>query len=398
MIDYINDSQAIVGDDKVAYTFAAVSDSPRDFDSFRRPGDTLDWNNQANYFGDYLIMPFGANNDLPDYIREVVYQNYIAPGLINRKVELLWGMGPRLYVEKIVGNRITRQWVEVDEILTWLHSFDFETYLMNLAVDYHNVQTVASRLILNKGYKFGKGRINRPEHVKIDRVRLAVHKSDLTRTNITHAIVTDWSFKNIGSINLAKIYPLFDYKDPFKHPHSIHFSNKYTFCTDYYAIPEIYGSCEWIKQSTAVPLIFKALSKNSINLKYHVESPQLFWNNKEEEIKRRCIQTGKVFHESMLVQFRDEFLKSVTKVLAGIENTGKFLHTIKNFTVNGTNLIEQGWTIKIIDQNIKDFVEAQIKISQRSDRAVSAGINLHSALGNLSDTGKEESGSEQHYA
>jgi hypothetical protein len=35
-------------------------------------------------------------------------------------------------------------------------------------------------------------------------------------------------------------------------------------------------------------------------------------------------------------------------------------------------LIEQGWTIKPIDQNIKDFVETQIKIADKADSAVFA--------------------------
>lgn len=172
----------------------------------------------------------------------------------------------------------------------------------------------------------------------------------------------------------------------------------YTFCTDYYSVPDIYGSLEWLNRSTAVPLIFKALSKNSINLKYHIESPQAFWDRKEETIKQNCTIKGIEYKEEMLQAYQKEFLQKISKVLSGEENTGKYLHTTKSFTVDGTNLLEHGWTIKVIDQNIKDFVEAQIKISQRADRAVASGISLHSALGNMSETGKVDSGSEQHYA
>jgi hypothetical protein len=44
------------------------------------------------------------------------------------------------------------------------------------------------------------------------------------------------------------------------------------------------------------------------------------------------------------------------------------------------------WDIKVIDQNIKDFVQAQISISERADHALAAGLNLHSALGNISES------------
>jgi hypothetical protein len=172
----------------------------------------------------------------------------------------------------------------------------------------------------------------------------------------------------------------------------------YSFCTDYYTVPDIYGSLEWLKRSTAVPLIFKALSKNSINLKYHIVSPQKFWDNKRKEIEANCNAAGKVYKPSMLLEYQKSFLDKIGVVLSGDENTGKYLHTTNEFTIEGTNLIEHGWEIKVIDQNIKDFVEAQIKISERADHALSSGLNLHSALGNVSESGKSDSGSEQIYA
>ena len=147
-----------------------------------------------------------------------------------------------------------------------------------------------------------------------------------------------------------------------------------------------------------MPLIFKALSKNSINLKYHIISPQKYWNIKEDEIKENCTKKQIQYKSEMLIEYQTEFLKKMAAVLSGEDNTGKYLHTSKILEINGTNLLEHGWEIKVIDQNIKDFVEAQIQISQRADRAVASGISLHSALGNMSETGKVDSGSEQVYA
>jgi hypothetical protein len=172
----------------------------------------------------------------------------------------------------------------------------------------------------------------------------------------------------------------------------------YSFCTDYYTVPDLYGSLEWLNRSTAVPLIFKALSKNSINLKYHIVSPQAFWDKKQKEIEQNCTKTGQVYNAKLLLDYQKSFLEKISVVLSGQENTGKYLHTSKSFTVEGTNLVEHGWEIKVIEQNIKDFVTAQIAISERADHALSAGLNLHSALGNVSESGKSDSGSEQLYA
>ena len=63
------------------------------------------------------------------------------------------------------------------------------------------------------------------------------------------------------------IFPLFDKKNPWKSGISIMYSSLYTFCSDFFAIPQILGSVPWIIQSSKVPKFFEALSKNSVILK-----------------------------------------------------------------------------------------------------------------------------------
>ena len=77
---------------------------------------------------------------------------------------------------------------------------------------------------------------------------------------------------------------------------------------------------------------------------------------------------------------------------------GKFWHSTKTIKIEGNNLKETGWEIKPIDMNIKEFIDAQIEVSNRSDRAVSSGVGLHGALGNVNESARSNSGSEQIYA
>mgnify|MGYP003396253253 FL=1 len=77
---------AIVEFDKVAYTYQ-VAETPRDFDKRSVKGDTLDWNNITNLFGDYIIYPYGSTNDLPQIIKEVVDNSYNVPGFLKRKTD-----------------------------------------------------------------------------------------------------------------------------------------------------------------------------------------------------------------------------------------------------------------------------------------------------------------------
>lgn len=398
-IEYVG-RDAIVDTPDVAFTYQ-VSETPRDLYQSNGRSNDLDWNSQCSFVGDYLVHPFGANNDLPDIIKQTVQTNYIAPGILKKKTQLIWGMGPILYTEKLVptkdGNKRIRILQEDPEVDAWLESWDYQDYLLRACTDYQHIEGVFSKFELSKGGRIGIPSISRIVHQFCDRTRLATAKDNESR-KATHAITSDWSFNNVQALTKYKAYALFDFQNPFANPNAILYSNMYSFCTDYYTVPDLYGSLEWLNRSTAVPLIFKALSKNSINLKYHIVSPQAFWEKKQQEIETNCTQRSIQYKPSMLLDYQKEFLEKISVVLSGDQNTGKYLHTTKSFTVEGTNLLEHGWEIKVIDQNIKDFVAAQISISERADHALSAGLNLHSALGNVSESGKSDSGSEQIYA
>lgn len=396
MIKLFEGGSAIVESSNVSFTFS-TSESPRDFYKNRNDLNNLDWAMSYNYVGDFIMHNYGANNDLPEVIRNAVQTNYIAPGIIKKKTQLLWGLGPKLYQEVFENKVLVRNWVEDKEIQQWLDSWDYETYLMSCVVDFHHLEGVFSKFVLTKGFYIDSPKIALIEHIKPDRCRLASKKSDKT-LKATHALLSSFPINRLEVQTNFEVFPLFDFKQPFKFSNAILYSNLYSFCFDYYTLPDLYGSIEWLNRSTAVPIIFKALSKNSINLKFHIISPQEFWNKKKEIIEENCSKMGIEYNNSMLLDYQKSFLEKISEVLSGDENTGKYLHTTKEFTVDGTNLIEHGWEIKVIDQNIKDFVESQISISERADHALTAGLNVHSALSNVSESGKSDSGSEQLYA
>lgn len=398
-IEYVG-RDAIVDTPDVAFTYQ-VSETPRDFYKLKGDSNGLDWDDHSSYIGDYRVHAYGTNNDLPDVIKLAVQTNSMTPGALKKKTQLIWGLGPILYSEKIIqtteGNKRVRIIEEDPEITNWLESWEYLDYVIKACTDYQHLEGVFTRFELTKGARIGTNFVAKLNHAYPDRTRLATHKLSKS-TAATHAITADRSFAKVQSTSEYKVYPLFDFTNPFSNPNAVLYSNMYSFCTDYYTVPDLYGSLEWLNRSTSVPLIFKALSKNSINLKYHIVSPQAFWDKKRDDMKANCSLRSLTYKESMLLDYQKAFLEKISVVLSGDENTGKYLHTTKSFTVEGTNLIEHGWEIKVIDQNIKDFVQAQILISERADHALSSGLNLHPALGNVSESGKSDSGSEQIYA
>jgi len=392
---------AYVETENAVFSFE-VSENPRDFEQSRkaRAEDSLNWSNspQINHIGAWRILPYGDNNDLPNIIKNTVQNNSIVPGILKKKTGMLWGKGPKLYKESFDDAfNLVREWQDDEEIQDWLDSWDAEAYLTAACVDFNHIEGVFTKFYLSKGGRIGQPKIAKLEHAGVDRSRLAV-PLNTKEVKPSHVIVNDWFLTHLDHLTDFKVYPIFDFTQPFQSRNSIYYSNMYSFCTDYYTVPDIYGSLEWIRRSTAVPLILKALSKNSINVKYHITSPREFWNQKKAVIIENCTRLDIEYKDSMLVEYQSEFLRKIAKVLSGESNSGKFWHTVSDLVIDGGSLKEVGWTIKPIDQNIKDFAETQIKIGERADRATAAGVGVHSAIGGTGKDGSSDSGSEQLYA
>lgn len=100
----------------------------------------------------------------------------------------------------------------------------------------------------------------------------------------------------------------------------------------------------------------------------------------------------------MMQDLEDKIFDGLSDVLSGVENVGKFWHnkTVQSFV--GGKAVEEGWKINPIKQEVKEYVDAQIAVANKSDFAVQAGLRLHAALAFVGADGKSDSGSEQLYA
>lgn len=312
-IEYIRNG-GYIGDENQVFTFE-VTDNPRNFDTYRLDASDLDWaEGREHYLGNWRIFPYGNNNQLPKEIRDVIQKNYIAPGLMKKKTQWLWGKGPKLYEETFDDEgKLTRKWQDNPEIRRWLESWDYEKYLSKCCVDFSFVEGVWTKYVQTRAGRITTPKIARLEFVPVSRARLAVAMEG-DRVNPTHGIVTDWNFEMINAILNYQLYPLFDHKKPFASKHSIYYSNMYSFCSEYYTVPDVYGALEWLRRSTAIPIILAAMSKNSANIKYHVQSPQKFWDDKKDELEQIANKKGKKFKESDFIKWRENFLRQVAKV------------------------------------------------------------------------------------
>ncbi|WP_074406629.1 hypothetical protein [Aquimarina megaterium] len=353
-----------------------------------------DWGENTLNIGNYRVIPFGEENDIPDKIIDTLYPNHLAPRIQNRKVELVAEQGPYLYETEVDGEKYKRKPVVEPAITEWLESIDYEEKLHFIASQYYNTNVTFTKIFRDRAGLIGSSSsLAQIEVLSTHNCRLAYKESSKTKIP-THVIIGD--FKN-GKEDEYEVYPLFDRLEPTKYPVSIHYYARRSFGVNYYSMPEIYGALPWIKRSTAIPKVIEALTNNSLNIKWHITSPKEYWDQKRKLIQEN-LPDGEKYTEKLLDDLKEQILKKLSELLSGVENVGKFWHNETVTTIIGGSPVELGWKITPIEQKVKDYVKSQLDIATQSDFSVVAALGLHSALANVGADGKSDSGSEQLYA
>lgn len=340
------------------------------------------------------VVPYGVNNNLPVEIRRIMDENNLASGILEREIGLLHGLGYRLYKEEldVEKNEFVRKWIQDNEIQDWLESWQYEKYLDMATVEYKYLKGHFTKFYRNRGPRIGRdGKIMKLACVPGADVRLQWVDSRRLE-DVKNVIVGD--FENDCTKGIQS-FPVFQPEDPFSNPVSILYSNMYSFCRNFYSVPSYYGSLNWIKRSSDIPQIIKSLTDNGINPGYMISSPSKYWESKENMLREKCELEGKAYNPQMLEDLKNETLEKIGSVLGGKTNVGKFFHTVSFMDEMGKTW---EWKVTPIEKDLKNFIEAQIKISEKADSATTSGIGLHPSLSNIMVDGKLSSGSEMLYA
>lgn len=389
------------------HAWAAHLEDGRVFTLSTRGGDAqipgLLWQNVANNWetmpysvSGENVVPFGHDNNLPSKLRDVLDANNLAPGVLERQLGLIYGQGLFLYRLNYRDGEIVREWMPDREIENWLHSWDVVTYAKGALSDYLHLKGFFNACYLQRGSRIGlNARIARLEHIPAKNARLEWADSHELQ-DVKHILVGDFERACVGT-GIRK-YPVYDRRDPGRYAASASYNRTYSFGRDFYSVPQFWGTLRWIIRGSEIPTIFKYVTDNGLNLAYHVHSPQAYWDAKREMLRRIhpewAADDAKI--EAEIAKMTGEFLRSLTAVLSGKENAGKFFHTVDVLDDDTGKPVT--WHIDPIDQKIKDFVESQLKISEASSSAITSGMGLHPALSNLIINGKLASGSELLYA
>ena len=384
---------ALLLDDGRVYT---TSNQPRaEMDAMVWSLADRNWEFRPVSVGSFKVVPFGHNNDIPNRLRDTLDDNNLAPGILERQLNLMYGQGPFLYRLGFDGGEIRHIWTEDRDVQAWLDSWDYRSYIIGVATDYLYLKGFFNSVHLRKGHRIGQRPfIDHLEHILAKNARLEwpEDSTSIDPKDVRHILVGDFEH---GCINTGiRSYPVYDPRDPGKYGVSAVYVNNYSFSRNFYSVPQYWGALRWIVRGSEIPTIFKYVTDNGLNLAYHVHSPQGYWDLKREALQSLHRDWSDAQVEEEISHMTETFLKNLTEVLSGKENAGKFFHTVD---VQAGDHVET-WKIEAIDQKIKDFVDSQLKISEASVSAITSGMGLHPSLSNIMVNGKLASGSEMLYA
>lgn len=343
--------------------------------------------------GDFSIVANGNENNYPEEIRQLLDENNLTPEVLNKQTQLLWGQGPALYRVQFENGKRLKYWVEDKEIQAWLDSWDYEDYLLKASTEFRTLNGHFTKYYRNRGARISGKRafVSKLEHVSGMFSRLEWPDDN---NQIRGIIVGD--FRQPWKQGLRR-YPVFDPEDPLAFPVAMRYSNLYSFALDLeYSRAPFHGTINWIKLGSSIPKLLTNFNANSMAIKYHIQVPAIYWAQLREKLEEKCVNENLQFTEKMFDDLKTETFRSVSAALAGNDKVGKFLSTDLVFDELSNQYI--GWKIEPLDQKVKDFIDAQINISNHSLFEITSGLGLHPALSNLSKDGNLPSGSEQLYA
>jgi hypothetical protein len=349
--------------------------------------------------GGYEIVPEGEDNKLGYQLMQLLEDNNLGLGVIRRQRGLQYGQGLSMYridFDNETGRRQVK-WFWDDAVGKWLEGFDHEEYLLNVLFDLLCKNEYYTKIIRNREPRItgGSGKVAALEHVPCaDCRRQWPDKKGM----IANIFTGDWSE---GEPDPIYRYPVFDPAKPMTKEAYMMWSSFYMFGRNATkeVVPGYWGARKWMQRSNVAPDILKSQTDNGLNIKWHIISPQSYWDAKREILMKQCEQKETEYKESMLEDLKDQVLQGLSKVLSGIENVGKFFHSEAVRTELGIGKSEiLKWEIVPIDMKVKEFTEAQITISNKADQAITSAMGLHPSLSNILIDKKLASGSELLYA
>ena len=319
--------------------------------------------------GSYKVSPWGTDNLFPQSLR-AVFKNNLAPGLLDFKTDMLFGVGYTLV------NEGTGQEEEFKAEWEWLNSWDVFNYLLCQVVDFVTCENCFGQV---RGTKVG-GKVADILHINASECRLEVMKNSV----INHVVVGNWEDSG-GKYTGYKVWQLFAdvAARRMSLPIAMYHVKKPTFGFRYYNYPVYIGAMNtWMPVANMIPQMHLNTLKNMLMAVYHVQIPL-------QPLLE--LQKVKKWTQQQLDEYVQQQLDEMDNMLSGSENAGKTWHT---FTTNDSSGKPMEWKITLIDNKMKEMSESYLKLFNDSNQALTSAFQVQPSLASIQLGDKMSSGSE----
>ena len=355
--------------------------------------DSVGWDDNPVTVAGIRVIPWGADNNLPNTVRNLLEKNNLGPGILDRKIGLLYGQGPALCRYRYENNERVQEWIEDEEIQEWLDSWDYRRFIRECLMEYNHLKGVFVKYISARRRRLGQPWIHSLECMPSSDCRLEWPENDSRRIeDVRHILYGDFAG---FTRQQYRLYPVFDRWNPAQYDTAIKYHSMRSFGRNFYAISSFYGSIPWMKDANNLPRIIEYLNKNMIAAAYIVHVPDTYWKRKEDLIKEKNPEITEVGLSLKMDEYKRELARDIADVMAGTSNVGKFFMTVDFLDPDGH---AQSWKIEPIELNIDKYIEALSKISTIADSSTTSGFGLNPSLANIIIDGKGDSGSQMLYA
>ena len=77
------------------------------------------WDKDPQSVGGVSVVPWGPDDQMPRMVRDLLEKNNIGPGILARKLGLIYGQGAQLYRVKVENNEVIQEWTQDPEVQAW---------------------------------------------------------------------------------------------------------------------------------------------------------------------------------------------------------------------------------------------------------------------------------------
>ncbi len=354
--------------------------------------DGRSWDKDPQSVGPVQVVPWGPDDQMPRMVRDLLERNNIGPGILARKVGLIYGQGLQLYRPVVEQNELQQQWTQDAEVQRWLDSWDVQRYAREVLTEYVHLQGHFTRYRMGKAVRIGRPWVASLECLPSSDCRLVWPDPDRTPRlqDIRQVLVGD-----MERWRQLQLYPVFDKWDPTTAEVAVAYHSMRSFGRNLYAISSFHGSIPWMQDANDIAEIVRALNDNVIAAAYIVHEPEEYWRQKQQALEADHPEWSDQQVAAQMEKLRDKVTQQIANVMAGKQNAGKFFSCVDFIDPNGH---PQTWKIEPIELNLDKYIQAQKDVSRMADSATTSAMGLSPALSNIIIDGKSDSGSQMLYA